>query len=119
MSSRALFLLILLAGCSNTADAERTFARSPAESWTAARAVGARQERWTETSACPAALTARWEAKSAVFGFIDDVSVAVAPAGSGSRVSAHSGSRAGKEDFGANRRRLERFFEQMEEELRK
>jgi uncharacterized protein (DUF1499 family) len=45
------------------------------------------------------------------FGFVDDVSIRIRPAASGSRVDLRSVSRVGKGDLGANAARIERFVQ--------
>jgi uncharacterized protein (DUF1499 family) len=50
------------------------------------------------------------EAVSRLFRFVDDVTIAVAPHGAGSRIDMRSRSRVGRGDFGANARRIRAFF---------
>ena len=55
----------------------------------------------------PGSGRATYVARSRVMGFPDYVSVKVSPEGEGSRLSAYSRLRFGREDFGVNRARLE------------
>lgn len=49
--------------------------------------------------------------------FKDDVDLVVAPADAGSTVHVRSASRTGYSDLGVNRRRVDRFFQTLEQEL--
>ena len=53
--------------------------------------------------------TTRW------FGFKDDIVVRLTPWGSGTRVDMRSVSRVGRSDVGTNARRIEGFFDALEE----
>lgn len=48
--------------------------------------------------------------RTRLWGFIDDITVRVAPAAGGSRIHARSQSRVGKGDLGQNRRNLRELF---------
>lgn len=48
--------------------------------------------------------------QSLIFGFIDDIVIRIAPAGSGSRIDVRSASRAGTGDLGVNAKRIRSFF---------
>jgi hypothetical protein len=117
----AAALLALLPACSftNTAAEARLYPSERAERvFLAARAVGSEQRRWTEVHADAATGKLGWEARSLLWGFVDDVAVVVTsdPAG-GTRVDASSASRVGKSDFGVNARRLESYLEQVDAKL--
>ncbi len=111
-------LLLLLAGCqlTNTSAERRYLPRDADAVWTAARAVGRDQPRWTEVEACPVRGTLAYEARSAAFGFVDDFSVEVKsdPAHEGSRIRIDSRSRVGRSDLGVNAERVARFVDDLE-----
>ncbi len=52
--------------------------------------------------------------RSAVFRFVDDVTIRVRPRGSGSEIDVRSKSRDGRGDLGANAKRIRRFVEAFE-----
>jgi hypothetical protein len=49
--------------------------------------------------------------RTAVFRFVDDITIRIRPDGSGSAVDVRSKSRDGRGDLGANAKRIRRFFE--------
>lgn len=51
--------------------------------------------------------------ETALFRFVDDVTVRIVPRGSGSRIDVRSKSRDGKSDLGANAARIRAFTEQL------
>lgn len=57
----------------------------------------------------------RLEAVFKVFFFKDDVTLAVEPHDGGSALHIRSASRVGQSDLGVNRRRVNRFFETLDE----
>jgi hypothetical protein len=71
-----------------------------------AREAGAERLAWE-----PGAGRATYIDRSRVMGFPDYVSVAVAPDGEGSQLSVYSRLRFGRDDFGVNRARLERWLD--------
>ena len=74
-----------------------------------ATAEGARRLVWA-----PEEGRATYVDRSRVVGFPDYVSVSVLPEGDGSRLSAYSRLRFGRDDFGVNRARLERWAARLE-----
>jgi hypothetical protein len=71
-----------------------------------AREAGAERLAWE-----PGAGQATYIDRSRVMGFPDYISVAVVPDGEGSRLSVYSRLRFGRDDFGVNRARLERWLD--------
>src|SRR5262245_11134430 len=116
----ALIIIVIIAGCTNTASEARHYDRAPDVVYTAARALGSEQPRWVEVEADAARGRLAWEATTAVFRFTDDVAMVVTadPAG-GTHLDATSASRVGKSDFGANGRRLRSFLGELEARLTK
>ena len=53
MRAQGLFALIILAGCTNTAQTRRHVPREPLDVWETAAAVARERPRWTEIEACP------------------------------------------------------------------
>jgi uncharacterized protein (DUF1499 family) len=119
----AILLLVLLLGSfmllTNSAQVERHYDRDPGRVFEAVRALARDQPRWTEVAADPNALRLAYEARTRVFGFVDDVTLTVvSDAHGGSRLVAGSASRIGKSDFGTNGRRLAGFVVALDERLR-
>jgi hypothetical protein len=111
-------LVLVLAGCqfTNTAAERRYLPRDADTVWRAARGVAQERARWTEVEACPVRGTLAYEARSAVFGFVDDFTVEVEPdpAHQGSRIRIDSRSREGKSDLGVNAGRIARFVDDVQ-----
>ncbi len=102
----------------NTAAETRHIPRDQLDVFRAARAVAGEQTRWDEKAACPVRGTLVYEVRSALFGFVDDFSVAIEPDPSGgTRVRLDSRSRTGKSDFGVNAKRIARFLDGLEARL--
>lgn len=77
----------------------------PAEAAARVRAAVARLPRWNEEpSDAPGRL--RLTRRTRTVGFVDDVTLTLAPAGPGTRVDAASRSRVGTGDLGQNRRNI-------------
>lgn len=74
-----------------------------------ARAMG-----WEVAAMVPAEGRLEATDTSLLFGFKDDVVIRVSADGTGSRVDVRSISRAGRSDFGANAKRIQRFLAQLE-----
>ena len=55
--------------------------------------------------------------KSRWFGFIDDISIRIAPVENGTRVDVRSKSRVGRSDLGANVKRIRAFQADLQERL--
>jgi uncharacterized protein (DUF1499 family) len=81
----------------------------PAALYTKALAT-AKQQGLRIVTQDPAALRIEGVAESFWFGFKDDVVIAIAPAGAGSKVDMRSVSRVGISDLGANAKRIERYM---------
>ena len=79
-----------------------------------ARAMAAGEAMgWQIATRNPAAGHFSAVAKTAWFGFQDDIDVRVTPLGSGSRLDIRSRSRVGRSDIGANARRIRAYFERL------
>ncbi len=74
----------------------------------AARAMG-----WEVRASDSAAGRVEATARTAWFGFRDDIVVRIRPEGSGSRVDVRSVSRVGKSDIGANAKRVREFLHRL------
>ncbi len=74
--------------------------------------------RTTVLGTDPARLLLLAQQRSAVFGFIDTITIRVLPAGSGASFAAHSRSEFGWWDFGVNSSRLERWQHAAEQRLK-
>ncbi len=83
-----------------TTDPGEAYARALAS----ARALG-----WTITYEDPVARTFDATESTAVFHFVDDITVRVSPTQMGSRIDIRSKSRDGRGDLGANAERIRRF----------
>lgn len=82
--------------------------------WEAVRATVERMG-WTVVEADEEGGRLQAEARTPVFGFVDDVDVRVAEgAGGGTRVDMRSASRVGRGDLGTNRRRIRRFMTRLD-----
>ncbi len=123
-----LAVLLLLAGgsifgtatglISNVAEESRTFAVPPHGRALEVVADVAAQMKWTGPDGAGPPL--RFEARTRVFGFVDDVAVTLTPVSSTSTAfRVRSASRVGLSDFGTNRRRIHEFFDRVEEKLAK
>jgi uncharacterized protein (DUF1499 family) len=88
-------------------------AAPPAEAFARARAAAARMSGWVLTREDPAALELEASATTPVFRFVDDVSIRVRAAGTGSRIDVRSRSRLGRADFGANAARIRAFMSEI------
>jgi len=118
IAATTLGMALLVGGCqfTNTAEETRYLPRDPIAVWTAAHAVARSKPRWSEIEACPVRGTLVYEARSALFGFVDDVSVSIDAdlAHQGSVLHIDSRSRTGKSDLGANAKRIARFLDDLE-----
>jgi len=83
-------------------------ATDPGEAYARALA-SARALGWTITYEDPAARTFDATEQTAVFRFVDDVTVRVRPDDQGARIDIRSKSRDGRGDLGANAERIRRF----------
>lgn len=82
--------------------------------WEAVRATADRMG-WTVVEADETRGRLRAEARTRVFGFVDDVEVRVADGtDGGTRVDMRSASRVGRGDLGTNRRRIRRFMTRLD-----
>ena len=78
-----------------------------------------RMSRWKVASEEPAAWKVQAEARTAVFGFTDDVTVWVEPQASGCRVMVRSHSRIGRGDLGENARTIRALQREMDDALKR
>ena len=93
----------------------RTYSVPFARVWDAVLAEVERRRRWTLVDASPAAGEIRAEARTAVFGFTDDVTIRISLDPNGlTRVDMESASRVGRGDLGVNRRRIARFLHALD-----
>lgn len=80
----------------------------------AALAAARAMPGWTIVEADERKATLRAEARTPLFGFVDDVRVAVRPLDDGrSRIHARSASRIGIYDFGTNARRIRAYLDRV------
>ena len=96
----------------------RLYALSRDTVWTTVQQIAALQQGWTVIKLDPAEGTLQAEARTRLLKFVDDVTIHVRQA-SGQRISVDvlSRSRVGLGDFGANARRIGRFFEALDSTL--
>ncbi len=92
---------------------------APGTAYATALDVARQQKNWTITHESPETLTFEAVAVTAMLRFRDDVVVRVRPCedGAGAVVDMRSKSRKGKGDLGANAKRIQAFFEQLEQTL--
>jgi uncharacterized protein (DUF1499 family) len=88
--------------------------------WEAALEIARKRSRWTITEAHPGRGEIVAEARTALWRFVDDVTVRVSLDGDGmTRVDVVSQSRVGSGDFGVNARRIARFLHALDRHLRR
>ena len=85
----------------------------PNAAFAAALAAARAMPLWRVVAEDPAAGRIVAEATTPRMKFVDDVEIAVEPAGRGSRVRMRSASRVGVTDFGANARRVRAFLSRL------
>ncbi|MDQ3555890.1 MAG: DUF1499 domain-containing protein [Gemmatimonadota bacterium] len=86
--------------------------------WRAVLAAAEASPRWSVVAADPVAGELRAEARSRVWGLVDDVVVRVSlDEDALTRVDMESASRAGRGDLGANARRIARFLGRLDAHL--
>ncbi len=73
----------------------------------------AQEMGWTLITVDQAKLHLEAHDTTALFGFVDDVSIRIRPEGAGSRVDIRSASRTGLGDLGANARRIRDFIKKF------
>lgn len=95
---------------------ERVYPATQDEALAAARAVAGTLPRWKLVKDEGGVLA--YEASTRLLKFVDDVTIEVAPEGTGSRLKVRSRSRVGLSDFGTNGRRIRAFLAALEERLR-
>ena len=76
----------------------------------AAVSVVKRRSNWKITNESSSDFVIEGEAKSDLFGFIDDFVIRIRPTGEGALIDMRSRSRVGEGDFGANYERIQAFF---------
>lgn len=82
-------------------------------------ALAKAREDWTVTRVDPAAHIIEGTATTRLFRFKDDFAIRVQPEGEGVRVDMRSKSRDGQGDLGANARRIQSFFAELDRSLTK
>jgi uncharacterized protein (DUF1499 family) len=88
--------------------------------WRAALETARARPRWTITGTDARRGEIAAEARTALWRFVDDVSVRVSLDGDGmTRVDVVSQSRVGKADLGANARRIARFLHALDRHIRR
>ncbi|CAN5849810.1 hypothetical protein BH23GEM8_BH23GEM8_20260 [soil metagenome] len=86
--------------------------------WDAALALAHRMSRWVVVSADSGKGEIVAEATSRFAGFVDDVVIRVSLDDQGlTRVDLSSHSRVGRFDFGANRRRVQKYLRRLEKSI--
>ena len=89
-----------------------------AQVWSAALETARAMPRWTVTEEAAGAGTIRAEARTPLWGFIDDVVIRISLDDKGmTRVDLRSSSRVGRGDFGTNGRRVARFLHALDRRL--
>jgi len=92
---------------------------SPERVFSAVATVAGGLKKWTVVKVDIAGRVLVAEARSRLWGFVDDVTVRVEPQGSGASVHMRSRSRAGNFDRGAGARRIRSFLRKVEEALKR
>ena len=85
----------------------------PNAAYAAALAAARAMPRWQVVEEDVAAGRIAAHATTSRLHFVDDVEIAVEPAGSGSRIRVRSASRIGISDFGANARRIRAYLARL------
>lgn len=75
------------------------------------------QPRTSVVHADPEGLVVEAVQRSALIGFIDDITARVLPAPSGATIAIYSASRLGRYDFGVNRKRVEAWLAALSDSL--
>lgn len=88
----------------------KKLAHPPTEAFEAVKRAAAAFPTWTVTRTDDAMMTLEGYETAGIFKFVDDFVIRVEPLESQSVVNMRSRSRVGKGDFGANAKRIERFF---------
>jgi uncharacterized protein (DUF1499 family) len=97
----------------------RTYGRSVEEVWDAALAVAEGTRRWRIVRRDAVGGDIGVEARSPLWGFVDDVVVRLSPESpERTRVELESASRRGRADLGANARRIAHFLQRLDARLR-
>lgn len=92
---------------------------SPDAAFSAVSAVAGRQKKWTVVKVDTVGRVLVVEARSRVWGFVDDVTIRVEPEAAGAAViHMRSRSRVGGFDRAAGAKRIRVFLRRVEEELR-
>lgn len=85
--------------------------------FSAVSTVAGRMKKWTVVKVDPSARLLTAEARSRIWGFVDDVTIRVEAEGTGASVHMRSRSRTGSLDRGAGARRIRTFLRRVSEEL--
>lgn len=97
----------------------RAYAVAFAEVWGAVMETARAMPRWTVTASDAGKGTVSAEARTALWGFTDDVVIRISLDDKGmTRVDLRSSSRVGRGDLGANGRRVARFLHALDARLR-
>jgi len=98
--------------------AGRTYAIPFDDVWTAALSLAAERPRWTVMRADDQRGVIEAEARTRVFGFVDDLTVRIGLDGNAqTRLDMTSTSRRAKGDLGTNARRIARFLQLLDRRL--
>ena len=92
-------------------------AASPERVFSAVATVAGGQKKWTVVKVDTVGRVLVAEARSPLWGFVDDVTVRVEAEGKGAAVHMRSRSRAGNFDRGSGARRIRSFLKKVEEAL--
>lgn len=91
---------------------------SPERTFSAVSAVAGRHRKWTVVKVDTVGRVLAVEARSRVWGFLDDVTVRVEAEAKGSSVHVRSRSRSGGLDRGAGARLIRAFLKKVDDELK-
>ena len=72
-------------------------------------------DRWAPGEMPPYVGAIQVEVESALFGFVDDLSIFLLPTGKGTQVDVYSASRVGKGDLGANAKHIRELIEKLDD----
>ncbi|HVO29477.1 MAG TPA: DUF1499 domain-containing protein [bacterium] len=90
---------------------------TPEKAFSAVSAVAGKMKKWTVVKVDLSARVLTAEARSRLWGFVDDVTIRVEAEGKGAAVHMRSRSRTGSFDRTAGVRRIRSFLKRVKEEL--
>jgi len=97
----------------------RMYAQPPERVYTVLRQAAGSIARWKVVRADAAARAVEVEVRTALFGFVDDLTARVEPADGGARVIIRSRSRVGRGDLGENARHIAALQRRMDRLLQR